>query len=145
MKHKTADLADDLLDTAVALADGRLLTGDEPRWPKGDYRRLREEYGGKHVVRWYGESGELGGWEPLDNQGSPSTDWLVGGPIIERERITVAPFDGKWAAMLIGNPGRGSAYIDAYIEEWDAVGPTPLIAAMRAFVAAKLGDEVELP
>jgi hypothetical protein len=27
----------------------------------------------------------------------------------------------------------------------DARGPTPLIAAMRAFVTAKLGDEVELP
>lgn len=26
-----------------------------------------------------------------------------------------------------------------------ASGPTPLIAAMRAFVADKLGDEVELP
>lgn len=27
----------------------------------------------------------------------------------------------------------------------EASGPTPLIAAMRAFVASKLGEEVEVP
>ena len=27
----------------------------------------------------------------------------------------------------------------------EAFGPTPLIAAMRCFVASKLGDEVEVP
>jgi hypothetical protein len=33
-------------------------------------------------------------------------------------------------------------------ENWDAnvqYGPTPLIAAMRCYVASKLGDEVEVP
>ena len=83
-KYTTAELTGDLLDAAVALADGRLVVADEPGWPKGDYKALRAEYGGRHVVRWYGTAGDLGGWEPLDNQGSPSTDWSIGGPILDR-------------------------------------------------------------
>jgi hypothetical protein len=57
-----------------------------------------------------------------------STDWAQGGPIIEREKI---------ALFLNGN------------DEWAAtdgiknsVGDTPLIAAMRCYVASKLGDEI---
>jgi len=30
-------------------------------------------------------------------------------------------------------------------EEWGCYGPTPLIAAMRCYVASKLGEEVEAP
>ena len=62
---------------------------------------------------------------------SPSTDWAQGGPIIERERISVNQFGGAWKASSL----RQSAI----------VGPTPLIAAMRCYVASKLGDEVEIP
>lgn len=65
---------------------------------------------------------------------TPSTDWAQGGPIIEREHIGtyhfVLPEDG-WAASVFDDP--------IY------VGPTPLIAAMRCYVASKLGDEVEVP
>jgi hypothetical protein len=63
----------------------------------------------------------------------PSIDWAQGGAIIERERITlVAMPDGSWQAK-----GR-----DLYPHFHN---PTPLIAAMRCYVAAKLGDEVEVP
>ena len=62
----------------------------------------------------------------------PSTDWAIGGPIIERELVTVGP-----------NPfGRGFA---ANKKDIDMYGPTPLIAAMRCFVASKLGDEIKIP
>ena len=61
-----------------------------------------------------------------------STDWAEGGPIIERERIDVLyEHDLRWIAV----PQKG---IESY-------GPTPLIAAMRCYVASKLGDEVEIP
>ena len=140
MKHKTAELTGALLDAAVALADGRLVVADEPCWPKGDYKRMRDEFGGRHVVRWYGNSGELGGWEPIDNQGCPSDDWGVGGPIIEREHLHVAwhsDSGGFWRAvrpcLVIGDTASAQN------------GHTPLIAAMRAYVASRLGDEVELP
>ena len=62
----------------------------------------------------------------------PSTDWTHGGPIIERERIELrGDGDEGWIADDNLNPS-----------QW---GPTPLIAAMRCYVASKLGDEVEVP
>ena len=66
----------------------------------------------------------------------PSTDWALGGAIIEREGITVAPDDvAPWCAFI----DRGTADDVIYS------GATPLIAAMRCYVASKLGGNVELP
>jgi hypothetical protein len=67
-----------------------------------------------------------------DNCPEYSTDWSRGGPIIERERIRLDP-RGLWCAAH-----------DTH--EWtESTGPTPLIAAMRCYVASKLGDDVEVP
>ena len=65
-----------------------------------------------------------------------STKWALGGPIIEREQIELRYDDGIWSAAhpLIRPKSR-----------WWRNGPTPLIAAMRCYVASKLGDEVEIP
>lgn len=63
----------------------------------------------------------------------PSTDWAVGGPLIERERIELqnhACSDGWWAGIR-QSPGQNKA--GGVI----ATGPTPLIAAMRAYVASR--------
>lgn len=66
----------------------------------------------------------------------PSTDWSQGGPIIEQEGLSVWVFDDvTWRAE---NP---FSSIIQNVQE----GPTPLIAAMRCYVASKLGDEVEIP
>jgi len=65
----------------------------------------------------------------------PSTDWSQGGPIIERERIT---WTGQ-SSVIRKNLGN---------HKWtnfEEFGPTPLIAAMRCYVASKLGDEVDVP
>jgi hypothetical protein len=71
-----------------------------------------------------------------------STDWAQGGPIIERESIYVlreqAGFKGRrlWAATSGANKAIGldadsvKLYRDAFY-----FGPTPLIAAMRCYVA----------
>ena len=68
-----------------------------------------------------------------------STDWAQGGPIIEREGINLDSYakNPKWSAWTPA-PDRESGEAQAY-------GSTPLIAAMRCYVASKLGDEVELP
>ena len=66
---------------------------------------------------------------------SPSINWALGGPIIERERITIR----QWTDMPIIH-----AYMPHGGTPWGA-GPTPLIAAMRCYVASKLGREVEVP
>jgi hypothetical protein len=73
---------------------------------------------------------------------APSTDWAEAGPIIEREEIglqrNVPCMRGReWEATpSITAKGAGGRW---------AYGPTPLIAAMRCFVASKLGDEVDVP
>lgn len=60
-----------------------------------------------------------------------STDWAQGGPIIERHIGTLTDLaDDGWCAQWSG---------------YEGYGPTPLIAAMRCFVASKLGDEVDVP
>ena len=66
-----------------------------------------------------------------------STSWVQGGPIIEREEIFLAKsLRGVWTALMYTPQHEVAAFED---------GPTPLIAAMRAFVTSKLGDEVEIP
>jgi hypothetical protein len=57
--------------------------------------------------------------------------WEHGGPIIERERIDLSRAGGGWWALIAP-----SIIIS---------GDTPLIAAMRCYVASKLGDEIEIP
>jgi len=64
---------------------------------------------------------------------NPSTDWAIGGPIIEREGITVE---------YTGDPDTWCACIMA---DQEVYGPTALIAAMRCYVASVLGDTVDIP
>lgn len=86
-----------------------------------------------------------------EQMGSASTDWSVGGPIIDREGINLrAPGDAKrpdgtvvlkidyWYARVTRYHSKnGTEYVQN--------GPTALIAAMRCYVASRLGDEVEVP
>ncbi len=67
---------------------------------------------------------------------SPSTNWAQGGPIIEREELTLSC---HWQRPYA---------IKVLVDEKRVVqgnGPTPLIAAMRCYVASKLGDTIDLP
>ena len=73
-------------------------------------------------------------WTPLF-----STNWSQGGPIIEREGMQLNMEDyAEWHATM---------WWDDTDEKREVLmkGPTPLIAAMRCFVASRLGDEVEVP
>jgi hypothetical protein len=71
-----------------------------------------------------------------------STDWAQGGPIIEREGITVTRTTLMGAAGAYAWAGYLPINEDERCEEH---GPTPLIAAMRCYVASRLGEEVEIP
>lgn len=69
-----------------------------------------------------------------------ATDWAQGGPIIEREGLTVGKVvDSKneWSAESFQD--------DGVLVKFLRYGPTPLIAAMRCYVASKLGDGVDVP
>ena len=71
-----------------------------------------------------------------------STDWSHGGPIIEREGINVGRYEWMGPSMEVIS---WSAERYATEKPGKQIGPTPLIAAMRCYVATKLGDEVEIP
>jgi hypothetical protein len=71
----------------------------------------------------------------------PSSDWADGGPIIESERISVwryADLD-SWHAGTQFSCERDEGLQTLHYYQ----GSTPLIAAMRCFIASKFGDEVE--
>jgi Protein of unknown function (DUF2591) len=65
-----------------------------------------------------------------------SSIWAQGGPIIDQEDIDVVRWandsipERRWMAKQNGE---------------ESFGTTPLIAAMRCYVASKLGDVVEVP
>jgi hypothetical protein len=70
---------------------------------------------------------------------TPSSDWAQGGPIIEREGIGLDQYADypRWQAFTPApEQPSGQAVCN---------GPTPLIAAMRCYVASKLGDDVDVP
>jgi hypothetical protein len=72
--------------------------------------------------------------------GMYSREWALGGRIIEREEIQIGPEieTGEWRAykfVPVIDPCR-----DVLVYEYD--GLTPLIAAMRCYVASKYGEEI---
>lgn len=77
-----------------------------------------EFHDGKRFIKW-----------------NPSSSWRQAGPIIEQEGISIE----------LNGWGGDEQWI-AYIRHDEEVfAATPLIAAMRVYVASKLGDEVEIP
>ena len=80
------------------------------------------------VARIEGDELPKSGGKGLDY----SSDWAHGGPILEREVISVYRMTSDWSAAY--NPSGATQD-----------GPTPLIAAMRCYVSNRLGNEVEVP
>lgn len=73
------------------------------------------------------------GCDPTPYQ--PSSNWLQGGPIIEQEGISIERFKSttKWSAFKFDSG------------DCEVAAETPLIAAMRCYVASTLGEEIEVP
>jgi len=68
-----------------------------------------------------------------------STDWAQGGPIIEREKI-----DLEWD-ITRALPERVAWFAQLDLDPREVIGETPLESAMRCYVVAKLGDEIDVP
>lgn len=129
MKIKTQDLIGAALDWTVAKLERRnpiLVGGRVMRMPQSKF----------HTPRWL----------------SYSTSWEQGGPIIEREGICVKP------DLMVGTSETGldvctrigwiaASHYNAQIcrHRYEAKAPTPLVAAMRCYCCAKLGDEIDIP
>jgi Protein of unknown function (DUF2591) len=120
MKIKTTDLQGKVLDWLVATCEGtRVKFGVwEALWICD-----------KNV---FGEDRCIEGDEGASYH--PSRNWALGGPIIEREGIALWP-DAEGGYFASSDEGAGP----------DRHGETYLIAAMRCYVASKLGDEVDVP
>lgn len=67
-----------------------------------------------------------------------SPDWTRGGRLIEREKISLTvDSSGLWIAF--------NEYNYAEEKRFMQCDKSPLIAAMRCYVASKLGDDIEIP
>ena len=117
MRVKTNELTGVALDWVVAKCEGRKVVFNH---------QYTEE---TKFDGWW----QLGPnhWQPLNKY---STDWAHGGPIIEREGVMIE----RWAST--GHWQAANALVTKVF-----TAETPLVAAMRCYVASKLGDEVELP
>nr|WP_277405089.1 phage protein NinX family protein [Burkholderia sp. Ac-20349] len=121
------------LDLWVARAEGKCYTTNPREWGNA----LINDLGRLSIAKT--------SWD-CAKYFEPSSNWGHGGPIIERERIAIWRGDAGWSAILPGANGGAypgdSHYIDARDDDCVS-GSTPLIAAMRAYVASKFGDEVQ--
>ena len=116
---KTSELTGALLDYWIAKAEGK-----------------------NHLCFAYEIHGHMGSY-------SPSSNWEDGGPILQHESISVEVicYDNETDKNAIN----WEAKFEPPIRENDEVAPhwvvaegrTALVAAMRAYVASKFGDEVE--
>ena len=130
MKIKTSELTGAALDWAVAKCEG-FLPADMTRGV--GYFRPKDPNKAKYFTREYNDSGSTGFAQAMYE---PSSNWAQGGPIIEREGVTSSKtVHGFWEAYK-----RPHSEQECY-----QIGPTPLIAAMRCYVASKMGDEVDVP
>ena len=117
MKVKVSEASGVVLDWLVAKCEGHRL-------------ELNYQYTeGRRFDGWW-QCGP-GHWQPLCRYWA---DWAQGGPIIDREKISII------FHVSNGVAARTTAYPPEY-----HYGPTPLIAAMRCLVTSRLGEEVEVP
>ena len=123
MKVKTSELKDAALDWAVTVCE-EAWTGNSDRFMV--------------IFKHQNETKQGYCW---------STNWSQGGPIIEREGINVIQeFGGYEGSFATVKGWCAYRYVrGGTINPQRYYGDTPLIAAMRCYVASKLGDEVDVP
>ena len=123
---KTAELTGSALAWAVGIAEGYELS----LYGVGPSIRARVPGLGVHAP-----------W-------APHHYWNQGGPIIEREDISFRKYHNPGSAAhgtYYAQVCRESGSMVSWHKLHNSTGPTPLIAAMRCYVASKLGDTVEIP
>ena len=98
-----------------------------------DWAVCRAGGGGKNIAVFLDGHSRLGMF-------AYSTDWSQGGPIIEREFINLRRMFGAGCAAFIDEGGSSKHSVKHRMS-----GKTALIAAMRCYVASKLGDEIDVP
>lgn len=127
MKIKVSKADGVVLDYLVATAEGIEVVAWNALDREAYFVVHKESFVDKEPTTFYGDP---------DDTFNPSVYWAQGGPIIDAEGI-----------MFYGLPDdQICAYLRAQgTEGVKGVGPTHLIAAMRCYVASKLGEEVDVP
>lgn len=74
-----------------------------------------------------------------------SQHWNLAGPIIEREGINLIRCNDLYFPKGNEEGQHWEPLYKAFNRTLTRYGSTPLITAMRCYVASKLGDEVEIP
>lgn len=123
---RTAELTGAALDWAVATAAGYPVIS-----PSAPWRNKHGAHGPAQVM-----VADTKRKTACHYDFRPSECWAQGGPIIEQE--------GLWTRRARPNLWVCRVELEEYWSE-GVEGPSPLIAAMRCYVASKLGDEVEIP
>lgn len=132
MKSEVNALTGKALDWAVAKHDGRPIRWDPMGFntgPEAGYWVWDEGNGSKPV------------FELIGREYSPSTIWAQGGPIVEKLR-------GLSKHNFFIESDGPNVHVMAWVTQhlfFSGYGPTLLIAAMRCYVAAQSGNEIDLP
>lgn len=137
-QHATSDLDGTLLNQAVAIAAGM-------QW------KIVTTPGGAQFIQTFRES-NVG--TPYWSIFSPRTCWDEAGPLLTAEEISLSSrtspvhrhggpnagngVSGCWSATTWHRGVNGSRSVEFH-------ETSPLIAAMRCYVASRIGDTVELP
>lgn len=125
MKIKTSELTHDALVAAVATCLGytelHKIEGRMPHEPQFAMMPPNRDYGVMEL--W-----EIGS----------DCDWEWFGPIIEKEKIELGHMYSDRNFFWVATRSENGAISEEQ-------GPTPLVAAMRCYVASQLGDEVDVP
>lgn len=136
-KVNVSELEGAALDWAVAQIDDRDVYDLDWRWVDGEMLGFGTIANSQEFVCFRIGEPVVFGTIPMY---SPSTDWSQGGPLIEKYRAWMDtdiqhgdPEDAEWSGMCEALEGR------------QMFGTTPLIAAMRAIVAAEIGETVDVP
>src|ERR1051325_3029774 len=123
--YKIVDLTGVMLDAAIAKAEGL------------DYRiecwmTMPPKPAGGVLMR--------DGKPDFSREFRPHEDRRICGALMEREAVNLHVIVSGWAARSNINIANPTAVLGP-----EMTGPTALIAAMRAYLASKFGDTVDLP
>lgn len=128
MKTKTAELTGEALDFAVAKCEAY-----QYRYP---WRQELDYRAWKSMKSAWGMHPDY------------SSDYAAGGQIMDREKLSTE-YDAHWELDPADPEDNGERWLARtntyYAAAFSHYGPTRLVAAMRCYVASKLGEEIDLP
>lgn len=117
---KLTNLKNKALDWAVAICDG--------------YESLSNE-----TPYSFKKNGQVFSLQELNFH----ENWVLVGPLFEREKIHLSHMDGP--GIFNGEPQEGDRWLARYNHSLNEIGTTPIEAILRAFVSQQFELEIPIP